>query len=154
MGQEAMKRPLTKETLMKQIGRLGTSIFTLRELKAEISGHVMVPVSELNEVRRLIQMGALDQAEARLDGIPQHNAEWYFLRGVVAQRRGWMDEAAQNFRIAVNMDPNNMEYRSALNSIRGGGNTYRQVQYNDATDDLCGCCSSLMCLNCLCGGCR
>ena len=52
MGQEAMKRPLTKETLMKQIGRLGTSIFTLRELKAEISGHVMVPVSELNEVRR------------------------------------------------------------------------------------------------------
>ena len=37
---------------MKQIGRLGTSIFTLRELKAEISGHVMVPVSELNEVRR------------------------------------------------------------------------------------------------------
>ena len=52
MGQEAMKRPLTKETLMKQIGRLGTSIFTLRELKAEIRGHVMVPVSELNEVRR------------------------------------------------------------------------------------------------------
>ena len=52
MGQEAMKRPLTKETLMKQIGRLGTSIFTLTELKAEISGHVMVPVSELNEVRR------------------------------------------------------------------------------------------------------
>ena len=52
IGQEAMKRPLTEETLMKQIGRLGTSIFTLRELKAEISGHVMVPVSELNEVRR------------------------------------------------------------------------------------------------------
>ena len=108
---------------------------------------------ELNEVRRLIQMGALDQAEAKLDGIAQHNAEWYFLRGAIAQRRGWMDEAAQNFRIAVNMDPNNIEYRSALNSIHGGGNTYRQTQY-DATDDLCGCCSSLMCLNCLCSGCR
>ena len=52
IGQEAMKRPLTVETLEKQIGRLGTSIFTLTELKAEISGHVMVPVSELNEVRR------------------------------------------------------------------------------------------------------
>lgn len=52
IGQEAMKRPLTEETLMKQIGRLGTSIFTLTELKAEISGNVMVPVSELNEVRR------------------------------------------------------------------------------------------------------
>lgn len=52
IGQEAMKRPLTEETLMKQIGRLGTSIFTLTELKAEILGNVMVPVSELNEVRR------------------------------------------------------------------------------------------------------
>lgn len=52
IGQEAMKRPLTEETLIKQIGRLGTSIFTLTELKAEISGNVMVPVSELNEVRR------------------------------------------------------------------------------------------------------
>ena len=52
IGQEAMKRPLTEETLMKQIGRLGTSIFTLTGLKTEISGHVMVPVSELNEVRR------------------------------------------------------------------------------------------------------
>lgn len=52
IGQEAMKRPLTEEILMKQIGRLGTSIFTLTELKAEIFGNVMVPVSELNEVRR------------------------------------------------------------------------------------------------------
>ncbi|WP_405760825.1 DUF3656 domain-containing protein [Anaerovibrio slackiae] len=52
IGQEAMKRPLTEETLMKQIGRLGTSIFTLTELKSEILGNVMVPVSELNEVRR------------------------------------------------------------------------------------------------------
>ena len=52
IGQEAIKRPLTAETLEKQIGRLGTSIFALRSLKAEILGNVMIPVSELNEVRR------------------------------------------------------------------------------------------------------
>ena len=52
IGQEAMKRPLAAETLEKQIGRLGTSIFALRSLKAEILGNVMIPVSELNEVRR------------------------------------------------------------------------------------------------------
>lgn len=52
IGQEAMKRPLNVETLEKQIGRLGTSIFALRSLKAEILGNVMIPVSELNEVRR------------------------------------------------------------------------------------------------------
>lgn len=106
------------------------------------------------EVRRLIQTGALDEAEARLNGIANHNAEWYYLRGVIAQRRGWLDEAAQNFRIAVNMDPSNTEYRSALNSVSGrGAYTYRNEQYNDSSDDLCGLCSSLLCLNCLCNGC-
>ena len=48
----AKNRPLTAEILQKQIGRLGTSEFVLRNLTAEISGEVMVPVSELNEVRR------------------------------------------------------------------------------------------------------
>ena len=106
------------------------------------------------EVRRLIQTGALDEAEARLNGIANHNAEWYYLRGVIAQRRGWLDEAAQNFRIAVNMDPSNAEYRSALNSVSGrGAYAYRNEQYNDSSDDLCGLCSSLLCLNCLCNGC-
>ena len=70
------------------------------------------------EIRRLIQLGRLDEAESKLDGMGNHNAEWYFLRGVIAQRRGWMDEAAQNFRIASQMDPTNMEYRSALSRLR------------------------------------
>ena len=112
--------------------------------------------SVLAEVRRLIQMGNLDQAEARLDGIANHNAEWYYLRGVIAQRRGWMDEAAQNFRIAVNMDPSNMEYRSALNNVNGGGYTYRQQQYGNYNqqDECCDLCSMMLCMNCLCNGCR
>ena len=111
---------------------------------------------ELNEVRELIRQGRLDAAEARLDGIATHNAEWYYLRGVIAQRRGWMDEAAQNFRIACNMDPGNYEYRNAANAASGGGAyTYRQREYGSSQgDDLCGLCSTLMCLNCLCDCCR
>ena len=111
---------------------------------------------ELNEVRELIRQGRLDAAEARLDGIATHNAEWYYLRGVIAQRRGWMDEAAQNFRIACNMDPGNYEYRNAANAASGGGAyTYRQQEYGSGQgDDLCGLCSTMMCLNCLCDCCR
>lgn len=111
---------------------------------------------ELNEVRELIRQGRLDAAEAALDGIATHNAEWYYLRGVIAQRRGWMDEAAQNFRIACNMDPGNYEYRNAANAASGGGAyTYRQQEYGASQgDDLCGLCSTLMCLNCLCDCCR
>ncbi|MBQ7871665.1 MAG: DnaJ domain-containing protein [Oscillospiraceae bacterium] len=107
------------------------------------------------QVRRLIQQGDLNAAESVLDGISAHTAEWYYLRGVIAQRRGWMDEAAQNFRIAVQMDPNNVEYRSALNQTSGrGAYTYRQEQYQDNDDALCNLCGSLMCLNCLCNSCR
>lgn len=106
------------------------------------------------EIRRLIQMGQLDQAEGRLDGIPTHDAQWYYLRGVIAQRRGWMDEAAQNFRIAISMDPTNMEYRSAANGTAGGGYTYRQQGGGTDSDDCMSLCGTLMCLNCLCNGCR
>ena len=111
--------------------------------------------AQFSEIRRLIQMGELDQAEAKLDAIPDHSAEWYYLRGVIAQKRGWMDEAAQNFRIACSMDPNNFEYRRAAATAGNGGYTYRQSQGGyDSTDELCECCSSLMCLNCLCNCCR
>ena len=34
-----------------------------------------------------------------------------------------MDEAAQNFRIAVNMEPQNLEYRNALSSVGSGAYT-------------------------------
>ena len=107
-------------------------------------------------MRELIRQGRIDAAESMLDGIATHNAEWYYLRGVIAQRRGWMDEAAQNFRIAVNMDPQNYEYRNAANAASGAGAyTYRQQEYgNSQSDDLCNLCGTMMCLNCLCDCCR
>lgn len=108
------------------------------------------------QVRQLIQSGQLDAAESLLEGIANHNAEWYYLRGVIAHRRGWMDEAAQNFRIAVNMDPTNMEYRNAVNSCGRGAYTYRQEQYggNMGNDACCDLCTTLMCMNCLCDCCH
>ncbi len=121
------------------------------------SGSYSSRATAFTEIRRLIQLGRLDEAEGKLDAMSNHNAEWYFLRGVIAQRRGWMDEAAQNFRIASQMDPTNMEYRSALNAVAGGGfGGYRRSQYTeDERDDMC-CemCEMLMCMNCLCECCR
>ena len=52
IGQEAKNRPLTKETIEKQISRLGTTVFSLIDLNINLQDNVMVPVSELNEVRR------------------------------------------------------------------------------------------------------
>ncbi|HMP81255.1 MAG TPA: DUF3656 domain-containing protein [Verrucomicrobiota bacterium] len=48
----AEKQPLTTERLREQLGRLGGTPFNLGELKNELSGEVMLPVSELNRMRR------------------------------------------------------------------------------------------------------
>jgi U32 family peptidase len=49
--QVAQKRPLTEVYLRQQLGRLGNTPFELRGLEVKL-GNVMVPVSQLNELRR------------------------------------------------------------------------------------------------------
>lgn len=51
-AESAQMRPLTKEFLTDQIGRLGGTPFFLEHLEAEIAGDVMVPVSRVNQLRR------------------------------------------------------------------------------------------------------
>jgi len=50
--QPARKRPLTTESLREQLGRLGDTDFEIRELRNELVGEVILPVSELNRLRR------------------------------------------------------------------------------------------------------
>ncbi len=49
---KAAKLPLTEEKLREQFGRLGGTPFKLGELKNFLSGDVLIPVSELNRMRR------------------------------------------------------------------------------------------------------
>ena len=104
-------------------------------------------------VRNLINMGDLNTAERLLDEMPQHGGEWYFLRGSIAYRRGWLDEAMQNYSLAVQMEPNNMEYRQALNMMQRGGQAYRPYHSGGGIDSM-DCCTALLCWQCLCGGCN
>lgn len=48
----AEKQPLTTERLTEQLGRLGGTPFKLGELRNQLEGSVIVPVSELNRLRR------------------------------------------------------------------------------------------------------
>jgi putative protease len=48
----AEKRPLTTELLREQLGRLGGTPFKLGELKNHLTGGVLLPLSELNRLRR------------------------------------------------------------------------------------------------------
>ena len=104
------------------------------------------------QVRNAINMGNLGQAEQLLRGVPSRDGEWYFLMGSIAHRKGWLDEAMQNYQMAVQMEPGNMEYRQALNMMQAGGPVYRTYgNGNTSATDLC---TTLLCLNCLCSGCN
>ena len=48
----AKNRPLTMETVHKQVARLGTTVFSLDRLFCDMDESVMVPTSELNKIRR------------------------------------------------------------------------------------------------------
>ena len=102
-------------------------------------------------IRNLINSGDLGTAERLLNEVPQKNGEWYFLSGSIAYRKGWLDEAMQNYSLACQMDPGNMEYRQALAMMQQGGQAYRSNGYSTGADAM-DCCTTLMCLNCLCGG--
>lgn len=104
-------------------------------------------------VRQFINLGNLSQAEQLLQSAPGQDAEWHFLMGSIAYRKGWLDEALQQYQLAVNMEPGNPEYRQAFHMMQQGGRSYRPYGYNAGGIDTCDCCTTLMCLNCCCGGC-
>lgn len=99
------------------------------------------------QVRQLLNMGQLDEAEQILQGIGSKTGEWYFLMGGIAYRRGWLDEARQNYRIACQMEPGNMEYRQALAMMEQGGYSYSDNMASGAQCSGLDCCLPLMCMN-------
>ena len=128
---------------------LGTGMRT-QELLALEPRHIE-PDGSCIHVRQAINMGNVVRAQQLLDDIAVHDAEWHFLSGAVAYRKGWLDEAQRNYQIACSMEPNNAEYQQALQMLRYGGNPmYRQTSYQNGCDG-CDICTALMCLNCLCG---
>jgi putative protease len=48
----AQKRPMTHELLEEQFGRLGGTVFQLEELDVNLHGDVIIPMRELNNIRR------------------------------------------------------------------------------------------------------
>ena len=106
------------------------------------------------EIRRLINSGNDALAEAELDRIAESDrgAEWYFLKGCVAIKRGFYIDAQRFFDIACSMDPYNNEYRAAQTRLRQRGGAYAEG-YNTTKVNTCSCCdvcAGLMCADCLC----
>ncbi|MCL5289738.1 MAG: DUF3656 domain-containing protein, partial [Firmicutes bacterium] len=72
--QEAVKRPLTTEFLEEQLDRLGNTPFALAGLEVSLAGRVILPMREINELRRRV-LAVLEHKRARAGrrpGVAEH----------------------------------------------------------------------------------
>lgn len=105
-----------------------------------------------SQVRQAINQGNLGLAEQLLNRSNLRDAEWFYLMGTVFYRKGWYDEAMRAYTQACQMDPNNLEYRTALNNLNmsGGYGGYRPMQQASVCDmcmqlAICNCCLNACC---------
>ena len=115
----------------------------------------------IQRIRLAIRQGDLNLAEELLNARSDHNAEWNFLKGAVCFKRGWLDEAKRYYQTACQMDPNNVEYRQALEYMEHGTQNAYRPDGSPFGTELCGgnlcskmCCAYLLCNSCGYGGIR
>lgn len=108
----------------------------------------------LAQARNYINAGNILAAEQVLDRSGNRTAEWFFLKGIICMRKGWYNEAHNNLQTACSMEPNNLEYRNALNSIAYSNRGYQSTSYNRRgygnDPDMCQICTCLYCTDCCC----
>lgn len=109
---------------------------------------------DMATIRNLINQRRLPEAEAQLQRMQTRNAEWNYLYGLIMLQKGWYDSALNYLQTACSMEPNNMEYRRTLNSIRQNNTSYsRPYRQSSNSDDFCNLCLNLWCLDSLCECC-
>ncbi|MGN0543193.1 MAG: DnaJ domain-containing protein [Acutalibacteraceae bacterium] len=119
-------------------------------------GYSQYGSADYSDIRAKINSGRLDDAQILLDGIPEgsRDAQWYYLKGTVQQKRGWLEEAAKNFATASNLDPSNNTYKMAYNKVNnarsGGYRTERRAERDSSDCSGCDICSGLLCADCCC----
>lgn len=141
------------DTIMKQRKNGGGNYSS----SGSSSGSYSSSSSQYMDIRRMINAGRIADAEQILDGVPgaRRDAEWYFLKGTILYRKGWIEDAYTHFSNAARMDPSNAEYRSALNQMQWQRNRagYRTTQAGTPAAggcSACDMCSSLICADCCC----
>jgi curved DNA-binding protein CbpA len=108
--------------------------------------------AELLRIRSLVSNGRYSEADISLDSLPNtaRNGEWNFLKGCVLARRGAFYEAMRYFETACYLDPQNYEYRRALDELRSRSASHSQPYHTSQSDGLCNLCATLWCADCCC----
>lgn len=111
----------------------------------------------LQAAANYIRNGYYQEAVNVLRGMSERSARWYYYSAQADSGLGNNVAAMDAARRAVEMEPNNVEYRNLLNMLQNGGSWYQaqRSSYGSPLEggDLCTklCCANLL-LNACCGG--
>lgn len=142
---------------MQEINEAYDAIVRMRKDGGYQNGGYRAPQggpSRYADIRNMIAQNRIMDAEMLLDGIPaaSRDAEWFFLKGSLLYKKGWLEEAYQHYATACRMDPANEEYRQAFNRANAGRQTgsYHTGNMSGQTCNTCDVCQTLWCMDCCC----
>ena len=126
-------------------------------------------------VEQYLKEGNFNEAQRVLDSFNERGAQWHYLQSVVFYRKNWINESKKQLEIAIQLDPENANYKETyrklnekINYVAGQQNGQKQQTYEGQTmssepsesqmgGNFCAncieCCYLNMCINCLCSGC-
>ena len=105
-----------------------------------------------------IQSRHFQEAMNVLSSLSQRNGQWYYLSAMANMGLGNNVNAMNDARTAVNMEPDNMQYRMLLQRLEGGGSWYQEQQNpfggmpSDGSDYCMKLCLANMVCNLCCPG--
>ena len=109
--------------------------------------------------RNYLRSGSYEEARTVLNQIQDHNAKWHYYSGVCNAGLGNQIRALEMLQRAIQLEPDNMEYKQAYEQIKSGSKWYMDQGQGYGMDmsgrDMTKCCNTfcttLLCLSC-CGG--
>ena len=119
---------------------------------------------DYGEIDDLIKKGNYNDAQARLDAIADRSAQWHYMQSIIYYKREWLSDSREQLAKAVEMDPTNEKYKTALQKLDmviGNPHTDAGTLGADPTPDnqngqLCGgnalsnCCLAYCLTDCCC----
>lgn len=105
-------------------------------------------------IRNAVDGGNLSEADDLLNAVPEpaRAAEWHYIKGMVYNKRGWLNDAYHEVRAATQMSPGNAEYSAAFEQMNRSRSGYMTGGENGKDSGSCKCCD-LCCDADVCSGC-
>lgn len=100
-----------------------------------------------------IRNGRYNEALTALSQVPlsERDGRWYYLSAVANMYLGNKINALEDAKRAVEIDPDNPNYRQLLNRLQNNGQYYQDYSgnYNSSCCICDDCCTSYLCCSCL-----